>query len=104
MEEDEGEPETMTKKATGMSQDQWNQLTGKERKYFLLTVTWEAACVYDDKGQMSDLAKQMSMLAEEINMEAMARVSSASSSHQEVQRQPDHSQNTEECQEKHASS
>ena len=81
LEEDESQPEDTTRKVTGMSQEQWNGSSVKERKYFLLTVTWEAACVYGDEEQMGELAQQMQSLADEINIEAVARRSGASSSH-----------------------
>ena len=90
-------------KATGMSQERWDSMTSKERTYFLLTVSWEAACVYKDKEQMGLIMEQMRVLADEVNNERLASLSGASSSHHDVP-QAEQSQNIEECEETKPSS
>ena len=96
-EEYEGERDDKeSMKATGMSQERWDSMTTKERTYFLLTVSWEAACVYQDSEQMSLIVEQMRVLADEINNEKLASLSGASSSHHDVPG-PEPSQRIEEC-------
>ena len=59
---------------------------------FLLTVMWEAACVYKDEENINSISQQMQMLADEIN------ASGASSSHHDVQvSERERPQNVEEC-------
>ena len=90
-----------TRKNIGMNQEVWEKLTTKERKYFLLTVMWEAACVYKDEVHICSINQQMQSLADEINAEALAKMSGASSSHHEVQEEAGEiSQNVEECKDK----
>ena len=79
-----------------MSKEQWDSMTTKETTYFLLTVSWEAACVYEDQEQMSRIVGAMRTLADEINNEKLASLSGASSSHHDVPR-AEQSQNIEEC-------
>ena len=89
-----------TKKNIGVDQEAWEKMTTKERKYFLLTVMWEAACVYKDEEHINSISQQMQVLADEINSEALANVSGASSSHHEVQMTAcEVPQNVEECKE-----
>ena len=65
---------------------------------FLLTVMWEAACVYKDEENINSISQQMQMLADEINAEAPISRSGASSSHHDVQMsERERSQNVEEC-------
>ena len=71
-------------------------MTSKERTYFLLTVSWEAACVYQDSEQMGLIVEQMRVLADDINNDKLASLSGASSSHRDVLL-PEQSQNIEEC-------
>ena len=92
-EEFEGGP---IEKPTGMSKEQWDSMTTKEKTYFLLTVSWEAACVYEDQEQMSRIVGEMRTLADEINNERLASLSGASSSHHDVPR-AEQSQNIAEC-------
>ena len=73
-------------------------MTRKEKKYFLLTVMWEAACVYKDEENINSISQQMQMLADEINAEALISTSGASSSHHDVQvSERERPQNVEEC-------
>ena len=89
-----------TRKNIGVTQESWEKMTMKERKYFLLTVLWEAACVYKDEVHINSISQQMQVLADEINAEALANVSGASSSHHEVQVTAcEVPQNVEECKE-----
>ena len=95
-ENDEGYEGGHGEKPTGMSNEQWDSMTTKEKTYFLLTVSWEAACVYEDQEQMSRIVGDMRTLADEINNEKLASLSGASSSHHDVPR-AEQSQNIEEC-------
>ena len=90
----QGDKESL--KATGMSQERWDSMTSKERSYFLLTVSWEAACVYEDREQMGLIVEQMRVLADEINNEKLASLSGVSSSHHDVHG-TEPPQNIEEC-------
>lgn len=61
----QSEPDATTRKNIGMSQENWEKLTVKERKYFLLTAIWEAARVYKDDEHMYSVNQQMQALAGE---------------------------------------
>ena len=100
-EKSEEQKETTTNKHGGITQEQWDKFTVKERKYFLLMVTFEAACVFGDKEQMAAIERQMKILGDEIYNDALADRSVASSSHHEVQEVPhETSQIVEECEDK----
>ena len=97
--EDHGDDhDATTRENIGMTQDKWEKMTRKEKKYFLLTVMWEAACVYKDEENINSISQQMQMLADEINAEALISTSGASSSHHDVQvSERERPQNVEEC-------